>query len=114
MDKNLATTKYNDGSDIPPVTDNSAWENLTTPGYCWYNNDSATYASYGAMYNWLTVDAGNLCPTGWHVPTHDEWAVLTDFIGGTDTPHGNELKSCRQVNSPQGGSCNTTEHPKWD
>jgi uncharacterized protein (TIGR02145 family) len=26
---------------------------------------------------------------------------------------GSALKSCRQVNSPLGGNCNTTEHPRW-
>ncbi|MCD4734470.1 MAG: hypothetical protein K8R53_00370, partial [Bacteroidales bacterium] len=33
---------------------------------------------------------------------------------GTNSPHGNELKSCRQVNSPLGGGCNTSEHPRWN
>lgn len=27
---------------------------------------------------------------------------------------GNALKSCRQVNSPLGGDCNATVHPRWD
>jgi len=40
--------------------------------------------------------------------------TFTNFIGGTGSPNGNKLKSCRQVNSPQGGGCNTTEHPRWD
>lgn len=36
---NLAETKYRDGSDIPLVTDNSAWAALTTGGMCYYDND---------------------------------------------------------------------------
>jgi uncharacterized protein (TIGR02145 family) len=36
---NIAVTKFNDGTLIPNVTDNTAWAALTTPGYCWYNND---------------------------------------------------------------------------
>ncbi len=52
MQENLKTTKYNDGTAIPLVTDPTTWINLTTPGYCWYNNDTATYKStYGALYN---------------------------------------------------------------
>lgn len=27
---------------------------------------------------------------------------------------GNAIKSCRQVSSPLGGGCNTTEHPRWE
>ena len=43
MAENLATTKLNDGTSIPLVTDSIAWFGLTTPGYCWYKNDSSNY-----------------------------------------------------------------------
>jgi uncharacterized protein (TIGR02145 family) len=115
MAENLKTTTYRNGTPIPNVTNGSDWFNLTTGAYVWYDNDISWKGPYGALYNWYaTVDANGLCPTGWHVPTNDEWTALTDFIGGTGSPHGNELKSCRQVNSPLGGGCNTTEHPRWD
>jgi len=81
MAENLKTTQYNDGIAIPLVTDNTAWFNLSTPGYCWYNNDAATYKNkYGALYNWYTVNTGKLAPTGWHVPTDAEWTTLTDYV----------------------------------
>ena len=114
MKENLKTTTYQNGTAIPYVTDASAWSNLTTGAYVWYDNDNSWKDKYGALYNWFTtVDPNGLCPTGWHVPTNDEWTDLTDYLGGTDSPHGNELKSCRQVNSPLGGGCNTNEHPRW-
>ncbi|MFO8129152.1 MAG: FISUMP domain-containing protein [Bacteroidales bacterium] len=115
MKENLKTTTYRNGTAIPNVTDANAWSNLTTGAYVWYDNDISCKDKYGALYNWFTtVDSNGLCPTGWHVPTHDEWTALTDYIGGTSSPHGNELKSCRQVNSPLGGGCNTSEHPRWN
>lgn len=40
MAENLKTTKFNDGSSIPEVTNGTTWQGLTTPGYCWYNNVS--------------------------------------------------------------------------
>src|ERR1035437_2327647 len=53
MVENLKTTKYNDGTAILLVTDNTAWAALSTPAYCWYNNDASTYKNtYGALYNW--------------------------------------------------------------
>jgi hypothetical protein len=59
MVENLRTTRYNDGTAIPLVTDDTEWKKLTTPGYCWYNNDQATYGStYGALYNWYAVNTG--------------------------------------------------------
>ena len=37
--QNLATSKYNDGTSIPNVTDNTAWSALLTGAYCNYLND---------------------------------------------------------------------------
>jgi uncharacterized protein (TIGR02145 family) len=86
MAENLKTTKLNNGTDITLETDPTAWRNLTTPGYCWYNNDSITYAkTYGALYNWYSASIGNLCPTGWHVPTDEEWKELEMALGMSRT-----------------------------
>ena len=70
----------------------NTWENLTTPGYCWYNNDSVSYRNtYGALYNWYAVNTGKLAPTGWHVPSDAEWEVLGNYLGG-DSVAGGKLK----------------------
>jgi len=114
MKENLKTTTYQNGSPIPNVTDDNDWACLTSGAYVWYDNDILWKDLYGALYNWhAVIDPNGLCPAGWHVHTVDEWNTLTDFIGGTASPHGNELKSCRQVNSPLGGNCNTSDHPRW-
>ena len=81
MAENLKTTKYNDNTAIPLVTDNSEWISLTTPAYCWYDNDISNKTTYGALYNWYTVNTGKLCPTGWHVPSDEEWTILTNYLG---------------------------------
>jgi len=80
--KNLDVAKYRNGDPIPQVTDPAQWLNLTTGAWCWYNNDSATYAAiYGRLYNWYAVnDPRGLAPQGWHVPTDAEWNRLTKFI----------------------------------
>jgi uncharacterized protein (TIGR02145 family) len=92
MVENLKTTKYNDGNSIPNVTDATAWLALTTPGFCWYNNDPTTVTTTnGAYYNWYTVNTGKLCPSGWHVPSDAEWTILTSFLGG-DLVAGKKLK----------------------
>jgi uncharacterized protein (TIGR02145 family) len=84
MAENLKTTRFNDGTVIPLVADTTAWSNLSSPGYCWYNNDEQTYKkTYGVLYNGYTVSTGKLCPTGWHVPDKAEWQLLRDFLGDT-------------------------------
>jgi len=95
MAENLKTTKYNDDSTIPNVTDNTGWVGLTSGAYCWYNNDAKTNKNvYGALYNWYAVNTGKLCPNGWHVPTLGEWYILVKSTSKYDTINniiGNEL-----------------------
>lgn len=94
--ENLITTKTNDGIPIPLVTDNTNWVNLTTPGYCLYENLTTNADVYGYLYNWFAVNTHKLCPTGWAVPTDAEWNVLIDFLGGTNEA-GNKLKEAGTV-----------------
>jgi uncharacterized protein (TIGR02145 family) len=53
------------------------------PAWCYYNNDSLNARTYGKLYNWYAVnDKRGLAPTGWHIPTTDEWETLTNYLGG--------------------------------
>ena len=112
---NLKTVKYNDGTDIPLVTDKTAWGALTTPGYCWLNNDKATNKdTYGALYNYYVVDPAanggkNVCPTGWKVPTNDEWTALTTYLNG-EAAAGGKLKEAGTAHwqTPNTGATNET------
>ena len=79
MAENLKTTKYNDGTVIPNVTDGTEWAALKTPAWCWYNNNIRNKDLYGALYNWYVVKTGKLCPEGWHVPSDDEWHQMVLF-----------------------------------
>lgn len=80
MVENLKTTKFNDGTAIPMVTEATSWAGLTTPAYCWYNNDATANKSNGALYNCLAVNTGKLAPKGWHVPTDTEWTILENYL----------------------------------
>ncbi len=116
MAENLKTTKLNDNTLIPLVSDNTAWANLITPAFSWYNNDMvANKAVYGAIYNWYSVNTGNLCPTGWHVPTDIEWHQLVLFLDQSaviSNPEslvaGNKLKESgtNHWQSPNSGATN--------
>lgn len=110
MAENLKTTKYNDNTDIPLITEGSAWAALNTPGYCWYENNSVENKDiYGALYNFYAVKTGKLCPTGWHVPTNDDFTALTNYLGDINTA-GGKLKEAGTAhwNSPNTGATNET------
>jgi len=73
MAENLKTTKYNDGELIPNITVDVEWLEFSSGAYCWYNNDGTRNKNtYGALYNWYSVNTGKLCPAGWHVPSNKE------------------------------------------
>jgi uncharacterized protein (TIGR02145 family) len=85
MAENLQVKKFNNNMAIPLVTDAGTWKALTSPGYCWYGNDSTTYAkTYGALYNWYAAISGKVCPSGWHVPSSAEWDTLLINVGGSN------------------------------
>jgi len=110
MKENLKTTKFNDGTAMLPVTDYSAWLGLTTPAYCWYNNDASTYKdTYGALYNWYAVNTGKLCPSGWHVPNINELTTLIEYLGGENVT-GGKLKETGTIHwrSPNTGATNSS------
>jgi uncharacterized protein (TIGR02145 family) len=91
MAENLRTMRYNDGTEITEVTDNSVWGSIVAGAFCWYNNSNTFESPYGKLYNFHAVNTNKLCPTGWHVPTHAEWTTLTTFLGG-ETVAGGKLK----------------------
>ena len=110
MVENLKTTKYNDGSSIPLITDNLVWSKLSTPGYCWYKNDEVAYKNpYGALYNWYAVATGKLCPKGWHAAADSDWAKLGEFLGG-DAMAAGKLKEAGTAHwkDPNKGATNET------
>jgi uncharacterized protein (TIGR02145 family) len=82
MLKNLDVATYRNGDPIPKVTNWQDWQNLTTGAYCYYDNDSATYAAvYGKLYNWYAVnDPRGLAPAGWHVASDADWNKLIKCI----------------------------------
>ncbi|HET9570188.1 MAG TPA: fibrobacter succinogenes major paralogous domain-containing protein [Bacteroidales bacterium] len=100
--ENLRTTKYNDGTNIPTVKGEMGEKiNLYSPLYFdyWYNSSSKWYNplnknALGILYNGYAVATGILAPTGWHVPSMEDWIKLSDYLGG-DSISGGKMKSVK-------------------
>jgi uncharacterized protein (TIGR02145 family) len=99
----LRATHFKNGDHIntKKVYSNAEWIALTTPAYCWFNDDSVTYPN-AVFYNWYAVATGNICPTGWHVPSNAEFTTLADFLGGQDIA-GGPLKALTGWDADAGG-----------
>ncbi|MCX6273489.1 MAG: hypothetical protein NTU44_20150, partial [Bacteroidetes bacterium] len=60
--------------------------NNTLEKYC-YNNDPANCSVYGGFYQWDEIMQYNfisgtqgICPSGWHIPTDNEWCAMTSLL----------------------------------
>jgi uncharacterized protein (TIGR02145 family) len=96
MAENLRTSRFNDGTPIAEITNENLWGHTNSPAYCWYDNNMGIQTTYGALYNYYTIDTAtnghrNVCPVGWHVPDDTEWNQLIGFLGGKSIA-GTKLK----------------------
>jgi uncharacterized protein (TIGR02145 family) len=96
LKENLKTTRYNNGTAIPDRTINAEWQSYPSGAYCDYNITPAYSDTYGRLYNWYAVNTGNLCPTGWHVPTDAEWTAMVSYLNANgynynDPPSGDKI-----------------------
>ena len=88
MKENLRTTRYANGTNIALGNSTS-----TITAYRYYpDNDSSNVSTYGYLYNWAATMHGatssesnpsgvqGVCPTGWHVPSLNEWGQLIVYV----------------------------------
>ena len=112
MVENLKTTRFSNG-DVIETTHPSRLDisEEVSPEYQWApNGDESNIARYGRLYTgYVANDSRNVCPTGWHVPTDDEWMTLSDYLGGSDIA-GGKLKEAGTTHwaAPNTGATNET------
>ena len=96
MTKNLNVSSFSNGDPIQEAKSAEEWIRLGAsgiPAWCYYENDSNNDWVYGKLYNWFAVsDPRGLAPKGWYIPTHDDWGVLVNDLGGEEGV-GTKLKS---------------------
>ena len=92
MAENLKETRYRNDDAISEVTDGTTWAGLSIGARCAYNNSEGTASTYGYLYNWFAVnDSRNIAPTGWHVPTDNEWKTMEKYLGMSQAEADGEL-----------------------
>ncbi|OFY67080.1 MAG: hypothetical protein A3H98_06845 [Bacteroidetes bacterium RIFCSPLOWO2_02_FULL_36_8] len=111
MKENLKVTRYQNGDSIGTTSDTLDVSGETTPKYQWRaGNSDSTLAIYGRHYTWYAAtDSRNICPSGWKVPSIDDWGTLITLFGGKDSA-GGHLKETGtdRWNSPNLGADNSS------
>jgi uncharacterized protein (TIGR02145 family) len=121
MAENLATTHYADGT---PLFDGSVLEAIPTDKkyFFVYDNNLKNKETYGLLYNWYAVmnnsNSSNsnpsgvqgLCPTGWHVPSDEEWKELEIHLGITES----EINIIGYRGTNQGGILKEEGYLHWE
>jgi len=99
MAENLKVTHYSDGTPIPDGESFTFYpREVALTGsdsskyYFYYNNDTSYSNQYGCLYNWFAAVNGTIgsnsnpsgiqgvCPTGWHLPSKNEWEELDNYL----------------------------------
>lgn len=100
-------------------------QNGTIEKYC-YDDTESNCDEYGGLYQWnemmnyLSTEATQgICPDGWHLPSEDEWCILTTYIdttvdcatfGSSGTDVGGKMKETDTTHwfSPNEGATNSS------
>ena len=66
-------------------------KNDTIQKFC-YNDEPANCEIYGGLYQWneamqyVTTDGTQgICPSGWHIPTNEDWKILEESVNDKAT-----------------------------
>ncbi|MBZ4218969.1 MAG: fibrobacter succinogenes major paralogous domain-containing protein [Chlorobium sp.] len=103
MQENLDVSRYRNGEPIRYAATSQDWLDAAAKGegaWSYYKNDVASNGKYGRLYNWYAVqDPRGLAPSGWHVPTTQEFKKLSTALGGVYVA-GGKMKSTTLWLSP--------------
>ena len=108
MAENMRTMRYFNG-DLIGTTSSSDLDltSESTAEYQWaFDGNESNVLTYGRLYTWnVIMDARNISPAGWHIPSDADWQVLANSLGGEGNA-GEKLKEMGLVHwqSPNAGA----------
>ena len=81
--ENLRATESADGESLEAGTP-STWPGYQngTGAWAYPNNEPLEEVVFGLLYNWFaTVQGDGICPSGWHLPSDEEWKDMETHLG---------------------------------
>jgi len=87
------------------MAENLNYETSTSVLVPEYNGKSRD--KYGLLYTW--DDAKKACPSGWRLPSEEDWNELLEFVGDSATA-GTKLKAARDWDKDRGDVIGTDDY----
>ena len=125
--QNLMTSTYPNGSPITRGPVDNTWDNTDHSYYAYPPNIDNTAEEtmeniisnkLGFVYQWSAAMNGSpsgvgvqgICPTGWHIPSDDEFITLITYLGGRDVAGGKlkEAGTAHWLEETCEGTCYTS------
>jgi uncharacterized protein (TIGR02145 family) len=105
--ENLRSDNYRNGDPIPgnlSYGGYNSWWSTNQGAQCAYDNNDANIDDSGRLYNFFAVvDSRELCPSGFHVPTFNDFSQLVNVWGGANIA-GMHLKASPSDITPWNGT----------
>jgi uncharacterized protein (TIGR02145 family) len=82
-----------------PIVSDPSINSTTEPHYSVYGytgtdvaaaQTTANYDTYGVLYNWPAVMTEDICPSGWHIPSDEEWQTMEISLGMSEAEAASE------------------------
>ena len=86
MAENLNTDRFRNGDTIQEAKTPAEWKKACDekiPAWCYYENKTLNGQKHGKLYNfYASIDPRGLAPIGFHIPTVNEWKILSEELSG--------------------------------
>ena len=107
--ENLNIGCFQNGDLIQHAKSKEEWKDAfinKQPAWCFHYNEQARELKSGRLYNFYTIlDSRIISPSGFHIPSIEEWETLINFLGGYNEA-GLKLKSINGFNGTNPGATN--------
>lgn len=107
--ENLQSTHYANGEAIDFLPSEEEWNNTSAGAYAIYDGDEGAVGVYGLLYNYpTTIDPRGTCPTGWRVPSENDWYNLTSSLGWEAAGGALKESGTTHWQAPNSGATNSS------
>jgi len=116
----ISAINWNASTEFCDSRDNNVYKKTTINGKTWmaqnlnykveggskcYGDNDNDCKTYGRLYNWATA-TNNACPSGWYLPTDDEWTTMITYVGGEGTYNSSRDVAAKYLKATSGWANN--------